>query len=130
MASGLSVKLPLVTSEVFGPYELNTTYDDLAKQNLKMLILTNPGERIMNPSFGVGIRKFLFEFNGQPTYDKITSAIQQQVSIYLPYIQIENIHYVVPEGNPDLYPNDLIVQITFTIIPLQKRASVEIQVNN
>ena len=130
MPSGLSVKLPLVTSNVFGPYDLNTTYDQLAKQNLKMLVLTNPGERIMNPSFGVGISKFLFEFNGAGTYDKITSAIQQQTAIYLPYIQVDNIHYVIPEGNPDLFPHDLRVQITFTIIPLQKRASVEIQVNN
>ena len=26
-----------------------------------MLILTNPGEKLMNPTFGVGIRNFLFE---------------------------------------------------------------------
>ena len=48
MASGLSPKLPLTVSDVFGPYNLNTTFDELAKQNLKMLVLTNPGERIRN----------------------------------------------------------------------------------
>jgi hypothetical protein len=130
MASGLSPKLPLTVSNVFGPYNLNTTYDELAKQNLKMLVLTNPGERIMNPSFGVGIRKFLFEFNGAETYNRISSAIQQQTSIYLPYIRIDNINYGVPENNPDLFPHDLRISITFTIIPLQERATVEIQLDN
>ena len=130
MASGLSPKLPLTVSDVFGPYNLNTTYDELAKQNLKMLVLTNPGERIMNPSFGVGIRKFLCEFNGAETYNRISSAIQQQASIYLPYIRIDNVNYQVPENNPELFPHDLRVSITFTIIPLQKRATVEIQLDN
>ena len=130
MASGLSPKLPLTVSDVFGPYNLNTTFDELAKQNLKMLVLTNPGERIMNPRFGVGIRKFLFEFNGTETYNQISSTIQQQTSIYLPYIRIDNINYVVPENNPELFPHDLRVSITFTIIPLQQRATVEIQLDN
>jgi phage baseplate assembly protein W len=31
------------------------------KQKFRMLILTNPGEKLMNPTFGVGIRNFLFE---------------------------------------------------------------------
>ena len=39
MASGLSPQLPLVVSEVFGAYNLNTNFEDLARQNLKMLIL-------------------------------------------------------------------------------------------
>jgi len=130
MASGLSPKLPLTVSDVFGPYNLNTTFDELAKQNLKMLVLTNPGERIMNPRFGVGIKKFLFEFNGTETYNQISSTIQQQTSIYLPYIRIDNINYVVPENNPELFPHDLSVSITFTIIPLQQRATVEIQLDN
>ena len=130
MASGLSPKLPLTVSDVFGPYNLNTTFDELAKQNLKMLVLTNPGERIMNPRFGVGIKKFLFEFNGAETYNRISSAIQQQTSIYLPYIRIDNIDYGVPENNPELFPHDLRVSITFTIIPLQQRATVEIQLDN
>ena len=30
----------------------------MIKQNLKMLILTNPGERVMDPEFGVGIKQF------------------------------------------------------------------------
>ena len=130
MSSGLSVALPLTVDSVFGPYNLNTTFDKLATQNLKMLILTIPGERIMDPFFGVGLRQYLFEFNGPNTYTQISAAIQQQVQKYLPYIEINDIKFQIPEDNPDLYPHNLSVSIFFTIVPLQMNTAVQIDVDN
>ena len=130
MASGLSVRLPLVVSNVFGPYDLNTTYDELAKQNLKMVVLTNPGERIMDPDFGVGISKYLFANNGPDTYSAIAGRINEQVSIYLPYLKIENIDFTIPENNPDLFPNSLTLSILFTIVPLQQSDELQITISN
>jgi hypothetical protein len=129
MSSGLSVALPLTLSDVFGAYNLNTTFGQLATQNLKMLLLTNPGERMMDPGFGVGIRAFLFNSNTPDTYANITTAIQRQVDKYLPYIQIDNIQYTTPENNPDLFPNSLNVIINFTIVPLQQSVVLQIQQN-
>ena len=129
MSSGLSVALPLTLSDVFGAYNLNTTFGQLATQNLKMLLLTNPGERMMDPCFGVGIRAFLFNSNTPDTYANITTAIQRQVDKYLPYIQIDNIQYTTPENNPDLFPNSLNVIINFTIVPLQQSVVLQIQQN-
>ena len=129
MASGLSVKLPLTVSDVFGPYNLNTTYEDMVTQNLKMLILTIPGERIMDPGFGVGLRRYLFEFNGRQTYERIRDGIEQQVSVYLPFIRIDNINFDVPENNPDLFPHSLSMRISFTIVPLQRSTALQIDVD-
>ena len=130
MASGLAPKLPLVFDNVFGPYGLITDFSSLAKQNLKMLILTNPGERIMDTEFGVGLRKYLFEQNTPSTYSEIDSNIRQQVQRYLPYIGIDRIDFTVPENNPDLFPNSLSVSILFTILPLQTNAILNVEVNN
>ena len=58
--SGKSPKLPLSKDYQDG-YTLNKTFRDVARQNLKMMVLTSPGERIMIPDFGVGIRQYLFE---------------------------------------------------------------------
>ena len=129
MASGLSVKLPLTVSDVFGPYNLNTTYEDMVTQNLKMLILTIPGERIMDPGFGVGLRRYLFEFNGRQTYERIRDGIEQQVSVYLPFIRIDNINFDVPENNPDLFPHSLSMRVSFTIVPLQRSTALQIDVD-
>ena len=128
--SGLSVALPLEFSEVFGPYVRNMTFNALAKQNLKMLLLTIPGERIMDINFGVGIPRYLFENNGPDTYSAISGKIQQQVDIYLPYIAIDDVVFNYVEDNPDLFPNSLNMSVYFTIIPLQQSDSLEIDIRN
>ncbi len=61
MATGYSVKLPLQISPSDGPYTLNKNLASVVKQNVKMVIFTSPGERIMDSNFGVGIRNYLFE---------------------------------------------------------------------
>ena len=129
MSSGLSPALPLTIDSVFGAYRLNTTFTELATQNLKMLILTIPGERIMDPSFGVGLRRYLFENNGENTYEAIVNDIGRQVQKYLPYIRIDDIKFQIPEDNPDIFPHNLAVSIFFTIVPLQTNSMVEIQVD-
>ena len=92
----LSVKLPLTKDPRFG-FSGNTRAEGVAKQNLKMLILTSPGERMMIPDFGVGIRRYFFENLVPETFAAIESRIMTQVAKYLPYITIKNISF--REGN-------------------------------
>jgi len=129
MSSGLAVRLPLMVDSVFGPYNLITDFGDLASQNLKMLILTNPGERMMDTSFGVGLRRWLFEQNAQSTYASIEGEIMAQVRRYLPYVAIERVDFMAPEGNPELFPNQIIVKIYFEVVPLKLSSVLEIDVN-
>ena len=60
--SNYSPKLPLTLNPING-FENNQTVPSVVLQNLKMIILTSPGERIMDPNFGVGIKQYLFEQN-------------------------------------------------------------------
>ena len=124
---GLSVALPLTIDPTFGPYSLNTTFEDLAKQNLKMLLLTNKGERIMHPNFGVGLRSYLFEQNSPVTFGVLDELIRNQVSQYLPYIGINSINFATSESVADLDPNFMGITISFTILPLQ--VSTFLQIN-
>ena len=130
MSSGLAVKLPLTVDSVFGPYNLITDFETLATQNLKMLVLTNPGERMMDINFGVGLRAYLFEQNVSDTFTQIRGAILEQVSRYLPYLKIERIEFLTPEGNPDLYPHQIILQLYYKIVPLKLSAVLEVEVNS
>ena len=94
---GLSPKLPLNIDQVDG-YSLNKTFKQLSRQNLKMVIMTNPGERIMIPDFGVGIKTYLFENATQTTFDEIEDEIRDQVSKYLPYMTINSIQFNSERG--------------------------------
>ena len=51
MAVGISAKLPLAYTKADGPYLLTKDLTENTKQNLKILIFTNPGERVMNVDF-------------------------------------------------------------------------------
>ena len=83
---GYSVSLPLIYDKQDGPYRLNKTLKDVVRQNLKNLILTDPGERIMVPNFGAGIRRLLFEPMNSVVRGKVTSRIISQVSEYMGFV--------------------------------------------
>ena len=85
------------------------------RQNLKMIILTNPGEKIMDPNFGIGIRKYLFEpTNGFVGTDinvigttsinlsnigqNIATELTKQANNYNPEIAIEGVQATVQEN--------------------------------
>tara|TARA_Y100001973_G_C4942170_1_gene206163 strand:- start:136 stop:540 length:405 start_codon:yes stop_codon:yes gene_type:complete len=106
MAEGLSVSLPLRIDEIDGAYGINKTFSQMASQNLRMVILTSPGERIMYPEFGVGVRSYLFEQNTSATLEVIRQRIIQQVSTYLPYIELLSVGVINPPA-PGGLPGDV-----------------------
>ena len=124
MASGMAVKLPLTKDPTFGAKNLITDFETLARQNLKMLILTNPGERMMNPDFWVGLSRFLFEPNTTLVFDDIKEEIDRQVKKHLPYIGINSINVIQSAEGAVLDPAHVVVAMSFTILPIRKRAEL------
>ena len=114
---GISPRIPLVYSNTDGPYQLNKTLRETIQQNLKMLILTMPGERIMEPDFGVGLYGFLFEGVADNTFGKISQKIKLQVSQYIPVIDLEEIMFVTSDEDPTLKQNEVRVSIKYDILP-------------
>ena len=119
MASGLSVKLPFARNTQDG-HKMNKTYMEVATQNLKMLILTSPGERIMDPLFGVGLRKYLFEQEHPSVHATISAKIHAQVQKYLPYIKIKDVQFESESvGYTEVPPNYIKVRVIYTVTPLE-----------
>jgi phage baseplate assembly protein W len=119
MATGISPKLPLNVDPVDGCYGLNKTLIQSVQQNFKNLVLTIPGERIMDPLFGVGLKSYLFENNGNDTYVLISEKIREQAGKYLPFIDVIDINFNGPEG--DEFNNDpqfVHISIKYKILPL------------
>jgi len=110
MAEGLSIALPLSLDPLDGPYKTNKTLEEVADQNLKMIILTSPGERVMNPEFGVGIRNYLFEQETPFLVDEIRNNIKSQVERYATFIKIQKLNI-----NIDSDSGVLFVQIKYAV---------------
>ena len=126
MSSGYDASLPLVVDSVDMFYVLNKTLKDNIKQNVKMLFLTSPGERIMVPDYGVGLRGFLFE--RYPEIEQpIVQTIYAQVAAFLPEINIVQIN--VNEGDALTQrrtgqKKSLVVEFFYEISGTNIRASV------
>ena len=91
-------------------------YDDVKQQitfYLKNLILTSPGENISDPNYGVGLRRFLFEQNIDFVRGSIASSISGQISIYLPYLTVEEIQ--VNADAQEIDSNSITVRIIYGI---------------
>jgi phage baseplate assembly protein W len=109
MAS-LAPHLPLTLDSSDG-YTSIKTIKKLIKQNFKMLILTNPGERVMRPEFGIGIKQYLFENFESDVYARIDSKIREQTAIYLPIISIKSIEF----GTNGISSSSLAIRIEYAI---------------
>ena len=90
---GISAKLPIQRDSVDG-YSLTKTYKENIAQNMKNLLLTVPGERMMDPNFGVGLKEYLFEPNVGVVHPEIKHNIKDQVRIYLPFVEIKSINFL------------------------------------
>jgi|TARA_R110000824_G_scaffold14605_3_gene62097 phage baseplate assembly protein W len=89
MNFGYSPKLPLTTTMVH--YDMIDDIRENIKQNFKNLLLTSPGERIMIPDFGVGLRRYLFELDKEVIFQEVSSRIVSQVETYLSFITLTDI---------------------------------------
>ena len=129
--SSISPKLPLQRDFIDG-YASNKTLRDSIQQNFKCLMLTSPGERMMDPDFGVGLRRFLFEQSGTGLSSKLTERIHKQTNKYLPFIKILNVE-TRSDGDSEAQSTSsaatLRVQIVYSIIPLQIQDTLEIGIN-
>tara|TARA_R110000824_G_scaffold333159_1_gene519761 strand:+ start:17884 stop:18249 length:366 start_codon:yes stop_codon:yes gene_type:complete len=106
---------PMSPSETDG-FTVNKRIETIIKQNFKMLLLTMPGERVMDPAFGCGLKYALFEQFGTKTYGKIKQRITSQTSKYIPPIEITNIEF--DDSSSDRYQLGIKIQYKVTAIGL------------
>jgi phage baseplate assembly protein W len=79
-----------------------------ASSNIKNLLLTKKGERIMQPNFGSGLQELLFEFNDDVLAEKIEDTITSALESWLPYISVDQIDI----GATDLDKDNNIVNVS------------------
>ena len=108
MAS-IGVRLPLTENSSDG-FTMLKSLGETVKQNFKMLILTSPGERVMEPNYGVGVKNYLFLNYSEDAHDKIKRKIIEQAALYMPAISLNNIVFA-----DDRATNKMYIQIEYAI---------------
>ncbi|WHO39156.1 GPW/gp25 family protein [Sphingobium sp. AP49] len=105
---GRGVRFPLVTA---------TGWDwimgaDAVDQALRALLLTEPGERIGRPTYGAGLRRFLFQPNSVETRAEIRRAIEEAIQRHEPRVQLASISVTAPDPRT---PTLLRIAITYSL---------------
>ena len=76
-------------------------------------MLTNKGERILQPDFGTGLQELLFEQITDDLEIQLESLITDSVNFWLPYIDIDEIEVQMTDEMKDL--NRAVVKLLFSV---------------
>jgi phage baseplate assembly protein W len=90
----IGVDLPFNGSGVFIS---NYQTKDAIKNNLINFFLTNPGERIANPTFGAGLRAYIFTQISNNNLDFIKEDMQQKLNNNFPNIAVFSVEVLAQE---------------------------------
>jgi phage baseplate assembly protein W len=80
-----------------GIFVLNYTTKDAIKNNLINYFLTNPGERPANPTFGAGLRRYIFNQINDNNLDFIQEDIQQKLGRNFPNVIVDSVEVLAQE---------------------------------
>ncbi|MGA5818142.1 GPW/gp25 family protein [Kitasatospora sp. NPDC094028] len=74
---------------------------DLVRQSIETILDTEPGERVMRPDFGCGLRQFLMAPNTAATRAALRAEIEQALGRWEPRIQVTGVS-VTPGEEPTM----------------------------
>jgi phage baseplate assembly protein W len=97
---------------------------DSIRNNLINYLLTNPGERPFNPTFGAGIRNYIFEQIIDGTTDDIAAKIEEDIIKYFPNVKAN------VQVTPSYDYNTVFVDINYSIINTGITDNLQINLNN
>lgn len=108
---GLQMPLGRQPGSVDGYFATTKTTIDAVKEDIKMLLLTQQGERLFQPLLGMNIRRFLFEQITENTVIEIENDIVSTFSRWLPFVQLNDIKIDITEQDR----NKIKIDIKFNI---------------
>jgi|TARA_R100000030_G_C3229402_1_gene117869 phage baseplate assembly protein W len=106
--------LPFGTTQTGPSFNASMTTIEAIRNNMVNLLLTSKGERLSNPNFGSNLKFVLFEQNDEAIILKIQDAINEAVSEFMPYVDIQDIDVDRYDGGVDQSAN-INVTVTFSI---------------
>lgn len=92
-----------------------STGEQNVRESIRLILLTEPGERLMREGFGCGLRQFLFEPNSVATRQLIRERIVEAIGRWEPRVRLVD---VAVEADPD-NPRLVAITILFRLVATQ-----------
>ena len=96
-------KTPLRSTGNSDIFDMHQDPREQLRDNFKNLILTNKGERLGMPDFGVSLKSISYDFSNRSDYIAIVQdQIIEQAKIYIPAILVKDIEVDINDDNESL----------------------------
>lgn len=116
----IGVAFPLIKD---GNFTQTFLLKDQVKANLINVLLTEKGERIAQPEFGVGLKTLLFENN--VNVNSLEPEIERQINLYIPDVELYDISATFNQNE-----HTLKVILTYSIIGGNELDAIELNIDN
>lgn len=122
--TGIEIMVPFQIDPATGGVAVLNNYVQILAQHILTIIMTAQGERIMLPSYGVGLENMLF----QPIYTNTPGLLQSDltnaIQSFEPAVTVQSVTVVEDPNNPYV----LVVTVTYSVVPFNDVSTVSVTV--
>ena len=98
-----------------GFFATTSTTIEAVKNNIRNLLQTEEGERLFQPTLGIGLRKLLFEHITDDNIINIQDTILDKMEFWLPFVEVRDIQILTKDNSTNVGANEIRVKILFNI---------------
>lgn len=95
------------------------------RESIRLILMTEPGERVMRPDFGAGLGRFLFEPNTPATHQRLRVEVRRALARWEPRVNVESVEVVVAPDDP----RAAVLTLTYRLVATQAHERVSLNVS-
>lgn len=97
------------------------------RQSIKIILQTRPGERLMRPTFGGGLERYLHEPNTLTTRRQIRDLINESLARWEPRILLDRVDVWEVEERPDTVRVEIVYRLRLSNQSQQMGITLELE---
>lgn len=107
---------------------------EAVKSALVQLLLTEKVERVMMPSFGIGLKRYIYEFRDNISIDQIKYIVSDGIRKWEPRIMLKDLSIRFADGDKripeEMQGHSIIISISYVLVEdLANEEKLEMRVN-
>lgn len=101
--------------------------EESVRQSIKIILQTRPGERLMRPTFGAGLERYLHEPNTLTTRRRIRDLITNSLERWEPRVVLDRVDVWEVEQRPDTVRIEIVYRLRRTNRMQQMGITMELE---
>jgi len=110
MSIGITFPFAAATGSL-GYLEVTSDIAAAIQSNVRSLLLTNWGERVMHADFGCNMIEFIFEPRTRQLRERIADRVKSQLSRWMPFLSLSGLYVIFSDEDPSIPENGVGVKL-------------------